>query len=335
MKILVLNLSNLEKTILSLPLLNSLRKTFPKNQIDFVTFNENLKIIEKHKSISQFYSIEKNEKKFEYFLKVLKILRNKYDIIIDLTSDEKSGLFTLFSLRTKYKIRKDRGKIFNYGANYLIPEEKKYLDEIEKNLKFLEPLEKEFKINYVKNIELETTEDEKEKIKKRMSEEGINTAVPIIACSFNFNEENSLNEKEVMEIIKKLSSDRYFIVICYADENQEKIKNIYKGVNKKEVCIFKINEKSEYKSFFESCKFWLGNDYEVGYIAQGMDIPEFTIFENREKWIFNFNKKFQGIVKSRIVEDYEGFTENKSFASFSVANIVEKVEKMLKENKIL
>ena len=71
MKILVIKLSNLEESILAVPLLNSLRKTFKDSEIDLATYEENICILENKKIIDNILGLNNRERngKFNYFKK--------------------------------------------------------------------------------------------------------------------------------------------------------------------------------------------------------------------------------------------------------------------------
>lgn len=331
MKILVLDLSSFEELIMSMPVFDSLKKNFYESEINLVTFEENIPIIKEQKSIDNIFGItlEERENNFKYFFKVLKILRKKYDIIIDLTSDKKSGLFSLLSFGVKYKIRKDKNKILNFRATYLVPEEERYCDEVEKKLRFLEPLEKikNSKIIYEKEIKLDILSEEKKKIKSQFIKEGMDISLPVFACLGN--------SFEMEKVVKKLLEKNINIVLAYTEKNEKEIKNFAEKINNKKIYLFKINKLRDYVGFFANCDFIFGEECEERYIAQGVGVPTFIVFNNSKKWIANYGTKFQGILNSKITEDYQGITENKKFEEINCENIYSNIEKMLKENKII
>ncbi|WP_300329838.1 glycosyltransferase family 9 protein [Fusobacterium sp.] len=334
MKILVLKLTSLEETILSTPLFNSLKKSFPDSQIDLVTYEENLEIISGHKSINHIFSIKKEDNFFSYLFFSLKVLGNKYDAIIDLTGNKKSGLFGLFSFGVKYKVRKDKNRIFNFRYKNLIPCEERYYDEVEKNLRFLEPIyEKEnIKGVYDKEITLNIREHERENIKNRMKEEGIDVSIPIFACSVYPKSPYEVYPlDEMKKIVENLSSENYTIVLYFEEENEENIKKFYDKLgNKKNIKLFKINNLIEYRGFFANCKFFFGNECCERYIAQGLEVPSFIIFNNQETWIANYGERFQGIINGKITKSYFGITEDRVYGEISSEDIIERIKRMIK-----
>lgn len=339
MKILVIKLSNLEESILAVPLLNSLRKTFKDSEIDLATYEENICILENKEIVDNILGINKRERngKFNYFLKTMKILKKKYDIIIELPSDKKSSILDMFSFGAKYKIKKDDGKFFN-GSGYLIKEIEHY-DEVEKNLEYLKPLEKidGVKIVYDKEITLQVSQDEKNEIRERMKKEGVDFSSPVFASSLFLDPENDFFPVgEMKKLIEKLAMKKLNIVFYYEKGNKRKTTKFIKELkDNKNVFMFEIEELKDYKGFFANCSFFFGTETKERYIAQGMGVPSFIIFEDQEKWISNYGEKFQGIVSNRIKKEYFGVMKPRIFEEVNCENIYKNIERMLRENKVI
>lgn len=340
MKILVLKLSTLGESILAVPLLNSLRKTFKESEINFVTYEENIEILENKEMIDNIFGISKRERRgsFGYFFKSLKMLKNNYDIIIDLSSNN-SSVLDIFSFGAKFKIKKDDGKFFNSGNAYLIKNEDGSLDEVDENLKFLEPFEKMdgVKVVYDKEINLNVSLDEKQKFKEKLKEEGVDLSIPVFTCSvFSETDEDFLPLSEMKKLINKLTKQKLNIVFYYKKGSKRKTTKFIKELeNSENVYMIEIENLKDYKGFFANSNFFFGTSSEERYIAQGVGVPSFIIFESPDDWIANFGTKFQGIVSSRIKKEYKGVTKNRIFGEINCENIYKNIEKMLKENKII
>ena len=112
MKILVIRFKQIGDSILASPICNTLKKTFPDAEIDYVLYEHVSPIFEKHKYINNVITITKAEQKnwFKYLAKAWKVTRKKYDIVIDIMSTPKSEVFTLFSLGAKYRIGRRKKK---------------------------------------------------------------------------------------------------------------------------------------------------------------------------------------------------------------------------------
>lgn len=333
MKILVLNFEKLEDIVLATPVVNSLKKTFPKSEIDFVVFEEYGEVLKNHKFINKIIEIPKEETTFLHIFRVRKILKTKYDIIIDLTSTRKSGWFTFLSFGTKYKIRYEKDKIFNWGCSYLVPKSKMYVDKVSKNLEFLEPLKKieNTKIIYTRDITLDITNEKKKEIKELMKKKGIDVSVPIFACSlFGYKKHYSI--EKLIEIMNSLAKEiKCNIVIYHSQKRKFFTGEAYKKIeNKKQIHLLELNSIEDYKGFFANCKFIFGNDCQERYISQGMEVKSFTLFLDNNNWIENYGDKYQGIVSSNISEEYSGYTKDKIYGNITTEFVVNKIKEMLK-----
>ncbi len=357
---------------MAVPLLNSLRKTFKDSEIDLATYEENICILENKEIIDNILGINKRERngKFNYFLKSMKILKKKYDIIIELPSDKKSSILDMFSFGAKYKIKKDDGKFFN-GSGYLVKEieyydevekigakykikkddgkffngsgylvkEIEHYDEVEKNLEYLKPLEKidGVKVIYDKEIALQVSQDEKNEIRERMKKEGVDFSSPIFSSSlFLYPENDFFPVEEMKKLIEKLAMEKLNIVFYYEKGNKRKTAKFVKELkNNKNVFMFEIEDLKDYKGFFANSNFFFGTETKERYIAQGVGVPSFIIFEDQEKWISNYGEKFQGIVSNKIKKEYSGVMKQRIFEEMNCENIYKNIERMLRENKVI
>ncbi len=186
MKILVVRFKQIGDSILASPMCNTLKKTFPDAEIDYVLYEHVSPIFKNHKYIDNVISITKEEQKnpFKYIAKVWKVTRKKYDIVIDIMSTPKSEMFTLFSLGAKYRIgrkKKHRG----YTYTHKIEEPRDAKDKVDKFLKMLKPLEKEYKLVYDNNYIITITPEEKKYMREKMEKAGIDFTKPVIACAIN------------------------------------------------------------------------------------------------------------------------------------------------------
>lgn len=86
MKILVVRFKQIGDAILSSVICNTLKRTFPEAEVDYVVYEHISPLFKNHKYIDNVISITKEEQKnpFKYIEKVWKITRKKYDIVIDI-----------------------------------------------------------------------------------------------------------------------------------------------------------------------------------------------------------------------------------------------------------
>ena len=110
--ILVIRFQRIGDAILSLPICNSLKLTFPNATVDYVLYEEAAHLFYDHPYIDNVITIKNDERKniFKYLKKVREITKKRYDIIIDIMSTPKSELFSLFSLKTPLRIGRYKKK---------------------------------------------------------------------------------------------------------------------------------------------------------------------------------------------------------------------------------
>jgi heptosyltransferase-2 len=131
-KILVIRLSSLGDIILTFPLISKLKRANPKAVIDFAVRKEYSEAVELNKYISGIL-------KYDNDLSGLRrdIIRNSYDVILDLQNNPKSTYLRMFNAPVIRRFRKDHLKKFmlvNGGINLyseILPVFKKYIKTAE------------------------------------------------------------------------------------------------------------------------------------------------------------------------------------------------------------
>lgn len=206
MKILIIRFKQIGDAVLSSVLCNTLKKSFPESEIDYAIYEHITPLFENHEYIDNIVSISKEEQKnpIKYLTKVWKVTRKKYDIIIDVMSTPKSEFFSLFSLKSKYRIGR-KNKKRGYCYTHKIPEPTDAKDKVEKFLRMLKPLEDEYNIVYDDNYTINITDKEKEYMKEKMKKAGIDFSKPVFICAANSRRPSKVYNPEKMKwIIKKL-----------------------------------------------------------------------------------------------------------------------------------
>lgn len=285
-KILLVRFQRIGDAILASPLCNSLKKSFPNSQIDYVLYEPATPLFLHHPYIDKVICISKKEQKniFAYVRRVWEITREKYDIIIDVMSTPKSELFTLFSLGSEFRIgryKKNRG--FTYTHRQKEPENTK--NKIDKFLKqLLSPLSEKYTITYDSSLVLSLYESEKKDMKEKMLDAGINFSKPI-ACFSTISRVERKNYpldfmKEVikyclnhydMQLVFFYSPDQYNQIKEIADTfvSHSKYKNIFTNIKTKDM--------RELMALLSQSDCYLGNQGGGRHLAQSLNIPNFSI----------------------------------------------------------
>lgn len=283
MKILIIRFRQIGDSVLALALCNSLRKSFPTAEIHLVLNKSIAPLFENHPSIDKIITFDKSENsKIAYVKKVWRTVReNNYDIIIDMRSTLKTSLFSLFSLRTHFRIgRKKWYTLFvhNYRIDY-----REQSNMIDRNLKLLSPLEEKYPIKYDPNFNLAIQEQEHEKVKEYLLRSGIDFSRPIMLVTVASKLSHKMWAVDRMSDVLQKIIDHYDvqIIMNYVPGHEENIaRGIYGSLNRNSNVFININAGSlrELAALCSFCTFFFGNESGNRHIAHAMNIPSFSIF---------------------------------------------------------
>ena len=283
MKILVVRFKQIGDAILSSVICNTLKRTFPDAEVDYVVYEHISPLFENHKYIDNVISITKEEQKnpFKYLAKVWKVTRKKYDIVIDIMSTPKSEVFTLFSLGSRYRIGRRKPKR-GYTYNYKIDEPRDAKDKVDKFLKMLKPLEKEYNVMYDNNYIITLTFEEKSQMRKRMLDAGIDFSRPVYICAANSRRKSKIyNIEKMKRIVERVRDElKGQVIFFYSPDEKDFIMKFYEKFEDKKDLFVNINTKSirELAMVIANCNFFFGNEGGPRHLAQSLDIPSFAIF---------------------------------------------------------
>lgn len=338
MKILVVRFKQIGDAILSSVICNTLKRTFPDAEVDYVVYEHISPLFKNHKYIDNVISITKEEQKnpFKYLAKVWKITRKKYDIVIDIMSTPKSEFFTLFSLGSKYRIGRRKPKR-GYTYNYKIDEPRDARDKVDKFLKMLKPLEKDYHITYDNNYVITLTFEERSQMRKRMLDAGIDFSRPVYICAANSRRKSKIyNTEKMKRIVERVRDElKGQVIFFYSPDEKDFIMKFYEKFEDKKDLFVNINTKSirELAMVISNCDFFFGNEGGPRHLAQSLDIPSFAIFSpsaSKKEWLSNANERHQG-VESDDVGNCENLDYNGQYNLIDPDYVFDKIEKMSKK----
>ncbi len=337
MKILIVRFKQIGDSILASPMCNTLKKSFPDAEVDYVVYEHVAPIFENHKYIDNVISISKAEQKnpFKYLAKVWKVTRKKYDIVIDIMSTPKSEVFTLFSPGAEYRIgrkKKHRG----YTYTHKIEEPRDAKDKVDKFLKMLKPLEEKYDIKYDSNYIITITPEEKEYMKNKMEKAGVDFSKPVVACAVNSRVPAKVYPVDNMvKAIKKLLNDLDIqIIFYYSPDEKVFAKNVHENMLGNDKRIFSNIETSSIRELgmlLSNCDMFFGNEGGPRHLAQSLDVPSFAIFSpssSKKEWLSNANDRHQGVEPYDLKENTEGMTRDEVYRLITPEYVVSKVEEM-------
>ena len=282
MKILVVRFRQIGDSILAAPICTTLKQTFPDAQVDYVVYEHIAPIFENHKYIDNVIKITKEEQKniFKYIKKVWNVTRNHYDIVIDIMSTPKSERFTLFSLGAKYRIGRAK-KYRGYTYNYKINEPQGTKNKIDKFLKMLKPLEKEYDIKYTEDFSINVSDEEKKYMREKMEKAGLDFNKPVLAFAINARVPSKVfNIDKMLEITRRVVKDLEQQIIFYyspaekefalkAHERLENDPHIFTNIETKDI--------RELAMLLENCDMFFGNEGGPRHLAHAVGIPTLVV----------------------------------------------------------
>lgn len=336
-KILVVRFRQIGDAILTSVICNTLKKSFPEARIDYVVYDFVAPLFLNHPYIDRVISLDKKtrDNPFLYLKKVWKITREDYDLVIDVMSTPKSELFSWFSPKAKFRIGRVgskkkliRGRSYTHG----ITEPKYAKDKCDKFQKLLRPLEEAgYTLNYDSNVIIGITSEEKEMLRKRMEEAGIDFSKKVFASAINSRVPGKVypieNMKRLITMVLEKYSDAQ-IIFYYSPEEREFALKTHEELNNHERIFSNITTKSirELAMLLANCDFFFGNEGGPRHLAQGVGIPSFAIFSPRSSkkdWLPADNPMNLGIEPRDVGSDtYEAMTPE---------IVIEKIEEMLKK----
>ncbi|MGL5349581.1 MAG: glycosyltransferase family 9 protein [Cetobacterium sp.] len=341
MKILVVRFKQIGDAILSSVICKSLKETYPNAKIDYVLYDHVAPLFENQRYLNKVISISKEEQKnpFKYIKRVWDITREDYDIVIDIMSTPKSELFALFSRKAKYKIGRLKSKR-GYSYTHRIPEPSNEFDKAEKFLKMLKPLADDgIDLKLDKNYSLTFLKEEKDEVKKRMIETGVNFNKIIIPLAINSRREQKVYPIDLMKEVatKILETFDCQIILYYSPDEMEFAKKFHADLSWDKRIISDIKTKSirELGALFSNCDLFVGNEGGPRHLAQALDIPSFAIFSpssNKNDWLSRDNLRHEGIEPKEIVseKEYIELSYEEKYRLILPERILEEVQRKVK-----
>jgi len=347
MKILVVRFKQIGDSVLASPICNTLKKTYPESEIDYVVYEHIAPLFENHHAIDNVISITKEEQKnpLKYIAKAWKVTRKKYDIIIDIMSTPKSEVFTLFGRSAEYRIgryKKKRG----YTYTHKIHEPKDAKDKVDKFLKMLDPLVEDgvdIKYDYEYNIEISA--EEKNEIKNKMNEAGVDLNRPVIAFAINSRRPEKIWDTEYMkDLIERVLKEKGAQgIFYYSPAEREFALKLHEELGGRPDIFTNIVTRNirEMAALVSVCDMFIGNEGGPRHIAQGVDTPSVAIFSpsaEKKEWLSNANERHRGIeyldVLSRseieAINKEEG-SRKKLYDSIGVKDVYNLIEEVWKK----
>lgn len=342
-KILIIRFRRVGDSVISSSLCSTLKQSIPDSEIHYI-LNENIApLFQHHPDIDKIitFSTQDMRHTLQYIKKVRKIMKEEqYDIIIDTRSTVKTSLFSIFSLKSKYRI--GRRKSYNhFFHNFRVDNRYKGdKDNVQLTLSLLEPLKKEFSINPKPDFRLYYTEKELAEYKSYMESKGIDFSKPVIVCAVTARLEYKVWSKDKIREISQRIIDKYDaqLIFNYGDKKEkEASKELHKSLNNNKSIFTNIeaNDLRKLVAMLANSSFFFGNEGGTRHISQALDIPSFAIYPPNiplNNWLPNKSDRFQGIELADI-DPQAAINSNLSYQQkldlIDVESVWKRLDKML------
>ena len=138
-KYLIIQTAFIGDVILATPIIESLKKSDSKNQIDVLVKKENSSVLKNNRNINEVYTLDKSKKTQSLFSLIRRFRKNEYDIVINLHRFASSGIITaLCKANEKRGFRKNPFSWFyNKKFDHNI---ENGIHEVDRNLSLIEDL---------------------------------------------------------------------------------------------------------------------------------------------------------------------------------------------------
>lgn len=339
-RILVIRFRQMGDAILATPMLNTLRKNFPDADITFVLNDRIAPLFDGHPAISRTITFSDDER--HSFLTYLKkawyvVHDTRYDVIIDMRSTINTLPFTLFSLRSKYRI--GIRKPYTYGImNHRFEGCESHESMISHNLRLTEPLRGMIDNSTWKedrNLTLSITEKEKQDFYLYMQQQGIDFNRPIMLVGVTAKlPDKTWPEERMTEILRRFINTfpQWQLIFNYAPGREaDNARRIYDTLQLPSHVFLNIAAKSprQLAALAANCTAYFGNEGGARHIVHAMGRPSLVICSpnaSKTTWLpQDTDILAQGIAASDVI-DVTGLTREAQYNSITVDEVWKRLQ---------
>lgn len=285
MKILVIQQKMIGDVLVSSILCENLRLAYPKAQIDYLIYESTKSVIDGAKYIDNLilFSEKERNNKLKLLSLILKIRKEKYDLIIDPYSKLESWLIVYFSKAKQSISFEKKGRNFIYTD--VVKRKNNYNSNlgliIEQRLALLEPLKIDKKITFPT---IHVSETEKKFAKDLFTINSIDTSKKTIMISILGSQPNKTYPLLYMVKVIDFVADNYDVNILfnYIPKQINEAKLIYDRckTSTQQKIHFEVIGKSirDFIAIMNNCNIIIGNDGGAINMAKALNKPSFVLF---------------------------------------------------------
>ena len=170
--------------VLATSLCNAIKANFPDAEVHMVLNDAIAPLFERHPSINRVVRFTNDERHsaLVYLAKIWRLMRSeRYDVVIDMRSTVNTLPFSLFSLRSPFRIglKKPYTRfVFNHRVEPCDP----FTSVVDHDVHMLAPLGKVKPLNFDATFSLNVTPAELADYRSYLGAQGVDTSKPILLC---------------------------------------------------------------------------------------------------------------------------------------------------------
>lgn len=307
MKILVIRLKQIGDALLSSPVCESLHRTFPQAQIDYLLYEHIAPLFENHPAIENVLSITPADRRYKigYLRKVLALRRRRYDIVIDLITVPITALITRFS-GAPMQIGFDKGKWRSRLYKTRVPHHGE-LGALDSKLAILSGLPQTVVVDRTMRICLH--EREINDMRRRLLDNGVAADRPVVMFSpiSRLGLKNWPSDYFAQLIEKTIDAYDVQVVLIWGPGEREAVQKIAAGVGRPQRVSSGVETRSlrELAALAANCAVFVGNDSGPRHVAEAVGTPTFTIFApdvRKTVWLPNPGERHQALDMTDVLD---------------------------------
>ncbi len=284
MRILLIKFRHIGDVLLSTPLIKNLRIHFPDAQIDFALNEDTKEMISQNPDVNKIFAYDRKRIKNEGILFhiideykfIRKIIRNKYDLMINLTEGDRGAIISKLSgskIRLGIESRNSLLKLFRPYRSSI--KETAHIHAVERDLEFLKlvdlkPKEKKVKV-YFNNQDYEKASD----ILKSEKITDFIVIHPVSRWMFK-----CWDDERFSMVIDYLQKEGHRVVVTASPEQNEldRISKILSYCNSEPLNLSGKLTLKELSALISMAKLFVGVDTAPMHMAAALNIPVIALF---------------------------------------------------------
>lgn len=289
-KILVIRLKQIGDALLSLPVCNSLRKTYPHAQIDYLVYQHIADVLQDQPGIDNLILItpEERNNKLLYMKKIWWLRKQNYDIVIDLINVPISAILSrLTGAKNIIGFDKKKWRKALYKTTIVHPDTG---DTVSKKLTILDGLPNPAIID--KSMSIPVTKENSEPVIKKLRSAGVNMDQLLMFIAPASRKGNKFwPEHHMIKTLNHLTHEykAQLVLNWVPGVEGDYVTALYDKLDNQSLIFPNIDfSLSELPIAIAHCNFFFGNDGGPSHMAVATGVPSLAVYSpinNKSDWL--------------------------------------------------